>query len=176
MHVARRPVMSVVGNSGPIPEDVAELAYQVGRLAVDAGFRIATGGLDGVMEAVSRGARESEAWTEGSVVGVLPTMHSDSANRYVDIAMPTGIGMARNALVVGMADVVVAVRGGTGTLSEISLAWQFGKPVIGVIGFGGWSEELAGRKLDHRQDGVVEPASSAAEAVAKARRILGLQA
>ncbi len=107
-------------------------------------------------------------------MGVLPSLHSDSANPYVDIAMPTGIGLARNALVVAMADVVVAVRGATGTLSEISLAWQFGKPVIGITGLGGWSEELAGRRLDHRQDGVVQPAASAAEAVAKARQILGL--
>ena len=72
-----------------------------------------------------------------------------------------------------MADVVVAVRGGTGTLSEAALAWQFGKPVIAIVGFGGWSEELAGRQLDPRQDGVVQPASSAAEAVAKALAVVG---
>ena len=170
----RRPVMSVVGNSGEIDATVADVAYQVGQLAVAAGFRVASGGLDGVMEAVSKGARESESWTEGSVVGVLPSLSSDSANPYVDIAMPTGIGLARNALVVAMADVVVAVCGATGTLSEIALAWQFGKPVIGLTGYGGWSQELAGRTLDHRQDGVIEPASSAAQAVAKAKRIVGL--
>jgi uncharacterized protein (TIGR00725 family) len=166
--------MSVIGNSGRVPDEVDALAYKIGRLAVDAGFRVASGGLDGVMEAVSRGARESEAWTEGTVVGVLPSLDPDTANPYVDIVMPTGIGLARNALVVAIADVVVAVRGGTGTLSEIAFAWQFGKPVIGVTGLGGWSQELSGRTLDHRQDGIVEPAASAAEAIAKAKAALGL--
>ena len=169
----RRPVMSVIGNSGEVPADVAEVAYELGRRAVDVGFRVASGGLDGVMEAVSRGAREAEGWTEGSVVGVLPSLRADSANPYVDIAMPTGFGLARNALVVAIADVVVAVRGGTGTLSEVALAWQFGKPVIALVGLGGWSEELAGRQLDVRQDGVVQPASSAAEAVDKALALVG---
>lgn len=165
--------MSVIGNSGELPPEVAEVAYDLGRSAIDAGFRVASGGLDGVMEAVSRGAREAEGWREGLVVGILPSLHADTANPYVDIAMPTGIGLARNALVVAMADVVVAVRGGTGTLSEVALAWQFGKPVIAIVGLGGWSENLAGRQLDPRQDGVVEPASSAAEAVAKAVAVLG---
>jgi len=169
----RRPVMSVIGNSGQLPPEVAEVAHELGRRAVNAGFRIASGGLDGVMEAVSRGARQAAGWSEGSVVGILPSLNADSANPYVDIAMPTGIGLARNALVVAMADVVVAVRGGTGTLSEAAMAWQFGKPVIALVGLGGWSEELAGRQLDPRQDGVVQPAASAAEAVAKALEVLG---
>jgi len=169
----RRPVLSVVGNSGPVPQEVFDLAYDVGRRAVDAGFRVATGGLDGVMEAVSRGARESPGWTEGMVVGVLPTLHADSANPWVDIAIPTGIGLARNALVVAIADVVIAVRGGSGTLSEIALAWQFGKPVVAITSTGGWAAELAGRQLDHRRDGIVEAAATAAEAVAKARELLG---
>lgn len=170
----RRPVMSVIGNSGAIDPALFDVAYEVGRLAIAAGFRVASGGLDGVMEAVSKGAREADGWTEGSVVGVLPSLHSDSANPYVDIAVPTGIGLARNALVVAMADVVVAIRGATGTLSEIALAWQFGKPVIALSSHGGWAAELAGRKLDHRQDGIVEPANSAAQAIAKARAIVGI--
>ena len=58
-------------------------------------------------------------------------------------------------------------------MAEVALAWQFGKPVIALVGLGGWSEELAGRQLDVRQDGVVQPASSAAEAVDKALALVG---
>ena len=170
----RRPILSVIGNSGAIAGELRRLAYEVGKRAVDAGFRVASGGLDGVMEGVSQGARESERWTEGTVVGVLPGMDASTANPYVDIALPTGIGLARNALVVAMADVVVAIRGGTGTLSEMAFAWQFGKPLIAISSQGGWAAELAGRTLDHRRDGVVEEARSAAEAIAKARAFAGL--
>jgi uncharacterized protein (TIGR00725 family) len=86
------------------------------------------GGLGGVMEAACRGATGAG----GLTVGILPGLDRGAANRFVGVAVPTGLGEARNALVVRMADAVVAVDGEYGTLSEIALALKAGKPVVGV--------------------------------------------
>ena len=80
------------------------------------------------MEAACRGAKEAE----GTTVGLLPGSDRAQANRYVDVAVPTGLGEARNALVVRTADALVAVGGGYGTLSEIALALRAGKAVVGL--------------------------------------------
>ena len=80
------------------------------------------------MEAACRGAREAG----GTTVGLLPGTERSGANPYVSVALPTGLGEGRNALVVRAADAVVAIGGGYGTLSEIALALRVGKPVIGL--------------------------------------------
>jgi uncharacterized protein (TIGR00725 family) len=80
------------------------------------------------MEAACRGARAAG----GTSIGILPGADRAAANRFVDVAVPTGMGEARNALVVRCADAVVAIGGGYGTLSEIALALRDGKPVVGV--------------------------------------------
>ena len=92
------------------------------------------GGLGGVMEAACRGAKEAGATT----VGILPGTDRAAANAFVDVAVPTGLGEARNALVVRAADALVAVGGGYGTLSEIALALKAGKRVVGL---GTWDIE-----------------------------------
>lgn len=86
------------------------------------------GGLEGVMEAACRGAKEAG----GTTIGILPGTDRGAANPFVDVAVPTGLGEARNALVVRAADALVAVGGGYGTLSEIALALKAGKPVVGL--------------------------------------------
>ena len=86
------------------------------------------GGLGGVMEAACRGAR-SEG---GTTVGILPGLDRAAANPHVSVAVATGLGEARNALVVRAADALIAVGGAYGTLSEIALALKGGKPVIGL--------------------------------------------
>ena len=86
------------------------------------------GGLAGVMEAVCRGAKSAG----GTTIGILPGTDRGDANAWVDVAIPTGLGEARNALVVRAADVVVAIGGEFGTLSEIALALKTGKPVVGI--------------------------------------------
>nr|WP_236953750.1 LOG family protein [Methanopyrus sp. SNP6] len=101
----------------------------------------------------------------GITVGILPGEMRDEANPYVDV-IPTGLGEARNALVVRAGDAVIAVAGGWGTLSEISLAKKMGKPVVGLTLSGGWAEELARR-------GEIEGAGSPKEAVKKAERLVG---
>ena len=80
------------------------------------------------MEAACRGARSAG----GTTVGILPGYERSEANAWVDVAIPTGLGEARNALVVRAADVLIAIRGEYGTLSEIALALKTGKPVVGL--------------------------------------------
>jgi uncharacterized protein (TIGR00725 family) len=92
------------------------------------GAILVCGGLGGAMEAACRGAKQAG----GTTVGILAGIDRSDANPYVDIALPTGLGQARNAVVVRAADVVIAVGGGYGTLSEIALALRRGKPVIGL--------------------------------------------
>jgi uncharacterized protein (TIGR00725 family) len=92
------------------------------------GAVLVCGGLGGAMEAACRGAKQGG----GVTVGILPGTDRSDANHYVDFALPTGLGEARNALVVRAADVVIAIGGGYGTLSEIALALKAGKRVIGL--------------------------------------------
>jgi uncharacterized protein (TIGR00725 family) len=100
----------------------------VGRLVAQRGAVVVCGGLGGAMEAACRGAKQAD----GLTVGILPGSDRSAANPFVDVALPTGLGEARNALVVGAADVVIAVGRGYGTLSEIALALRAGKRVIGL--------------------------------------------
>lgn len=168
----RRAVVAVVGGTRG-SEALMQAAEALGRLLVDQGVRVASGGLGGVMTAVSRGARSSDSWVEGMVVGMLPGLSSGDANPYVDIAIPTGMNYARNTLLVAMADVVVAVGGGSGTLSEIALAWQHGKPIVALDLGEGWSARLAGEALDARREDVIQRASSAEQAAALSVALLG---
>jgi uncharacterized protein (TIGR00725 family) len=135
---------------------IAKLAYDVGAGLARAGFTVVTGGEKGAMEAASRGASEAD----GLAVGLLPGIDRSTANEHADITLVTGIGHARNLAVVASGDVVVAVGGEWGTLSEIGLAGVLGRPVVLV---GGW-------RLEH-QVGLpseVHYADDAAEAVQKA--------
>ena len=161
-----RKVIAVVGNASEStsPETLL-LASEIGRGIVDAGFALVTGGMGGVMRAASQGGRLSPRCAEGSVIGILPSYDRATANEFVQIAIPTGMQLARNTLVVATADVVIAVGGGSGTLSEMALAWQLGRPLIALTGCGGWSGELVGRTLDARGAVPIHSARDAAEAV-----------
>jgi uncharacterized protein (TIGR00725 family) len=117
----------VVG-PGEATGDELAAAESVGRELARAGAVLVCGGLGGAMEAASRGAHEAR----GVAVGILPGTDRSAANPYLDVAIPTGLGEARNALVVRAADALVAVGGGYGTLSEIALALKAGKPVVGL--------------------------------------------
>jgi uncharacterized protein (TIGR00725 family) len=119
--------VAVVGAGDAAPEQV-EAALTVGRLLAERGAVVVCGGLGGVMEAACRGAKDAG----GATLGILPGLDREDANQYVDVAVPTGLGEARNALVVRAADAVIAVGGGYGTLSEIALALKAGKRVVGI--------------------------------------------
>jgi uncharacterized protein (TIGR00725 family) len=130
---AAAPWIAVVG-PGEADEHELALAEMVGAEVAAAGAVLVCGGLGGVMEAACRGARSRS----GTTVGLLPGLDRNAANGWVQIAVPTGLGEARNALVVHAADALVAVGGGWGTLSEIAFAVRAGLPMVGI---GSW--ELA---------------------------------
>ena len=109
-------------------DDERATAELVGRLLAERQIVIVCGGLGGVMEAACRGARSAG----GTTVGILPGDDRTDANEFVDVAVATGMGEGRNALVVRTADAVIAVGGEFGTLSEIALALRAGKPVVGI--------------------------------------------
>lgn len=119
--------VSVIGASEPPPEAV-ELAEEVGRELARRGVTVVTGGLAGVMEAASKGAKEAG----GVTVGILPGTDPAEANPYVDIRVCTGIGYARNVIVVRSGRAVIAIAGAFGTLSEIAHALGEGIPVIAL--------------------------------------------
>ncbi len=104
------------------------MAEEVGQRIARRGAVLVCGGRGGVMEAACRGAKAEG----GTTVGILPGGDRSEANAYVDIPIATGLGEARNAIVVRTADAVIAVSGGYGTLSEIGLALKMGRPVVGL--------------------------------------------
>jgi uncharacterized protein (TIGR00725 family) len=149
------PYVSVVG-SGTATGELYEKAREIGRLVAERGGIVVCGGLSGVMEAAARGAAEAG----GTAIGILPDEDRGRANEYLSFSIATGTGHARNLAVVCSGDVVVAVGGEYGTLSEIGLALKVGRPVVALA-----SWELG----EH-----VSVASSPAEAVEAAFDALGM--
>jgi uncharacterized protein (TIGR00725 family) len=126
---ARPPYVAVVGAGGDdVAAAVLAVAEAVGAELGRRGAVVVTGGLGGVMQAACRGARSAGATT----LGILPGDDRGAANPFVSVAVATGLGELRNALVVRSADAVVAIAGGAGTLSEIAFALKAGKPVAGI--------------------------------------------
>jgi hypothetical protein len=119
--------VSVIG-TGVAAADTDAAAREVGRLLATAGAIVVCGGLGGVMAAVCQGAREAG----GRTIGVLPGVDATAANMWVDVALPTGMGEARNVLVVRAGRAVIAVGGGFGTLSELAFARKLQVPVVGL--------------------------------------------
>ena len=121
------PLVAVIGGAS-CSEVEATIAAEVGRLLAAAGAVVMTGGRGGVMEAASRGAAQAG----GLVVGVLPGEDASDANRWVTLPIVTGLGEARNAVLMRSAHAVIAVGGEYGTLAEIAFALKFGRPVVGI--------------------------------------------
>ena len=126
---SRKITIGVIGGAETTVENY-KLAYDVGRLIAGNGAVLLCGGLSGIMEAASKGAFENN----GYVVGFLPGEEKSNANPYVHIAVPTGMGIARNVLVVRASDALIAFPGSYGTLSEIAMALNLGKTVVAMPG------------------------------------------
>ena len=137
--------VSVIGGS-TVGTELSEQAREVGRRLAERDHTVVCGGLGGVMAATCRGASAAG----GHTIGILPGEDPAAANQWVETAVATGIGNARNALVVMNGDAAIAIDGSTGTLSEIALALDAGKPVAGID-----THDVAG----------VEPVESPAAAV-----------
>jgi uncharacterized protein (TIGR00725 family) len=119
--------VGVIGSGVPDPE-LDGIAESIGRAIAEAGAVVVCGGLGGVMEAACRGASSAG----GVTVGLLPGTEKRAANPWVSTVIPTGLGELRNGLVVRASDVLIAIGGEYGTLSEIALALKAGRPVVGV--------------------------------------------
>jgi uncharacterized protein (TIGR00725 family) len=151
--------IGIIGGS-EVPPEIALLAEEVGREIARRGAALVCGGLGGVMEAACKGASEAG----GLTIGILPGESRRAANPYVQIPIVTGIGSARNVVVVKSSQVVIAVDGSYGTLSEIAHALQSGIPVIGL---GTWSIAIGGKTDDQ-----IIIAKSPKEAVDKAMELI----
>ena len=123
----RKKVISVIGGHS-CNEEVEQIAQKLGKNLAEVVGILVCGGLSGTMKAVASGFKAGG----GLTIGILPGYDKKDANEFVDIAIPTGLGLARNVLVVKSADVVVALPGEAGTLSEIAYCLQFGIPVISL--------------------------------------------
>lgn len=172
-----RPLLvTVIGKSArdpgdPVPARALAAAEEVGRLLAERGAVVVSGGLSGVMEAVSRGAKASG----GLVVGVLPGFDKRDANAYVDIAITTGMGWMRNTLTVRAADAVIMISGGIGTLNELTVAYE-DKPTVVLEGTGGWSDRIReiayeGKHLDEAHRATLHFAATPEEAVELALKL-----
>ncbi|MGI5864672.1 MAG: TIGR00725 family protein [Myxococcales bacterium] len=160
--MAGRPYIAVVG-AGTCDDALAAQAEAIGRALAEGGAIVVCGGLGGVMEAACRGAKSAG----GTTLGFLPSGDRSAANRYLDLSVPTAMGEGRNVLVVRAADVVLAVGGEFGTLSEIALALKLGKPVAGL---GTWELAKAGAPVE-----AIHRAATPDEAAALALRLAPAQ-
>lgn len=123
----RGPLIAVIGGATATLEEAAA-AESVGRALAESGAVLVCGGRGGVMEAACRGAKAAG----GLTIGILPGTDRSEANAFVDVAIVTGLGEARNAIVARTAQAVIAIGGSYGTLSEMAFALRFGVPVVGL--------------------------------------------
>lgn len=169
-------LIGVIGSS-QAPKLVQEVSFEVGRQIIRAGFSLICGGLHGVMEAACKGAATEAGQGSGRIIGILPGTQKSDANPYVDIIIPTGIGYARNMIIACSSDAVIAISGGCGTLSEVSMAWQYEKPIIVIKNLPGITGDMIGKSLesgplDNRRKHRIMGAENAVEALAIIKKIL----
>lgn len=131
--MSQKITISVIGGH-KINDKVEYIAHELGKIIARVDAVLVCGGLDGVMKVAAQGAKEAG----GLTIGLLPGREKSDANPFIDIALPTSIGYARNAMVACSADIVVALPGSHGTLSEICYALVYGRPVIDL---GNWNRE-----------------------------------
>jgi hypothetical protein len=149
----RKKLIGIIGGRRTEKSLLTE-AEEAGRLIAQRGATLVCGGLSGVMEAASRGAKAEG----GLTVGILPQNDTKEANHFIDVPIVTGMGIGRNVIIARTADALIAVGGEYGTLSEIAFALQMGKPIAGI------------RTWDIKG---IMPAANAAEAVRKVFELLG---
>lgn len=162
--VTRGPAIAVVG-AGDAGAELRQQAVEVGREVARAGAVLVCGGLGGVMESAACGARE----LGGATLGVLPGNQPGAANRYVQYVVASGMGEARNAIVVASADAVVALEGGAGTLAEIGHALKLRRPVVAL---NAWRELTGVRHAETAAGAVIQALSAAGAPTAKSAAAL----
>ena len=174
-----KPIIGVLGTGGSdksIPSHTLQMAFQIGKEIVRQGAICLSGGMNGVMNAVSKGAREAG----GIVVGITPILDRKECSPYLQVAITTGLGTVRNLLNIRAPDSLIAVGGGYGTLNELLLAYQDGKSAVVLEGSGGWSDRLRSTLFenvyfDERKKAKIYFASTPHEAVNIALSICGMR-
>jgi hypothetical protein len=154
----RIPQVAIIGAS-EADEATLKIAEQAGAVIASLGAALVTGGRGGVMAAASKGCAKAG----GTVIAVTPHTQMDEVNDYAHYHIPTGMGWARNAITGIAGDVVLVIGGAAGTLSEIAYAWMHDRPIIAMSCCPGWSQRIAGQKIDHRRQDVVIDCPSVAD-------------
>ncbi|MFX1236932.1 MAG: TIGR00725 family protein [Promethearchaeota archaeon] len=160
-------IVSVIGAS-TIDKETEKKAIEIGRLLAKNHYAVSCGGLSGVMEAVCKGAKVEN----GLTIGIIPYKDKNTANKYVDIAIPVPFSQARNVVVILSGDIVVAISGKAGTLTEIAFAWLYQKPIIALSGVGGWSSKMAGKTIDDRRKDKIHEAKTPLEVLEKVEELI----
>jgi uncharacterized protein (TIGR00725 family) len=125
--MARALVLTVIG-AGDASDEVCAMAREVGREIASRGAVLVNGGCGGVMRAAAEGARGAG----GHTIGIVPSYDRTSANEFIEFVIATGMGEARNAIIVASSDAVIAMTGEGGTLAEIGFAKKFGRPIVAL--------------------------------------------
>jgi len=162
-------IVGVVGSgSEELEEKIYEIAEKLGYLIAKENFVLVCGGLYGIMERVCKGAKSANGFT----IGFIPSLDKKRANRYVDLVIPTGMGEARNLILVSTADIIITIAGESGTLSEIAFAWKMSKPIISLNTTGGWSAKLADTKIDNKRNDKIFSAQTPKDAIDILKKLL----
>lgn len=122
------------------------------------------------MEAICKGVKEND----GLTIGIIPYKEKNRANKYVDIVIPCPFSQARNIVVVLAGDICLAISGKAGTLSEISFAWIYKKPIVALSGVNGWSSKLANQKIDDRRNDMIYGVKTPEDAIDKINELFKL--
>ena len=146
----KKPILTIIGPNKSLckPEHKMQ-AEMAGQLAVELGFRVMTGGEKGVMEAAFVGARRAKNYQSGDTIAISPKESSAKDECIADIVIYTGLGHARN-YIMAHGQIILAIGGGTGTLSEMAMAWSKCRPIMAFAG-DGWAGKVAGVRLDERR-------------------------
>jgi len=167
--MGRRNQILVIGSGeGQCSEAAYGTAYQVGSVVAKRGAVLLTGGLGGVMEAASKGAKESG----GFVIGIIPQDEKARANPFCDAVIATGMGFARDFVTAYSADAIIVVGGGAGTIIEVAAAYQKAIPIVAIRGSGGTADDVVDNYLDDRRIETIFGECSAEKAVDTALRLV----
>jgi uncharacterized protein (TIGR00725 family) len=152
----------VIGNNhDKITPELEKISYDTGMEIAKSGSVLVTGGLDGVMKAACRGAKDCG----GISLGIIPQNDPSFANEYCDIVIPSGMGLARDFLTALSGDGIIIIGGGSGTLSETCAAYMHKKPIVALKTTGGIAERYADQYLDHRQNVLIIGVNNPKEAI-----------
>ncbi|MHA1986646.1 MAG: TIGR00725 family protein [Promethearchaeota archaeon] len=157
-----KATVSVIGAS-EVNKETEKKTIEIGRLLAKNNYIVVCGGLGGVMEAICKGAKEEG----GLTIGIIPQQVKSMANQYVDIVIPCPFSQARNIVVVLTGDICLAISGKAGTLSEISFAWIYNKPIVALSSVQGWSSKIANQQLDDRRNDMIYGVKTPEDAIEK---------